>query len=87
MYAIRSYYVKLNATYTFDETWGLSAGRFSTKGRRDSLRYADGYAGGSPDTSGYVLQADWTPWGKEESWGAPWANLRLGLQYTMFDKS
>ncbi|MBS0552116.1 MAG: cytochrome C, partial [Proteobacteria bacterium] len=19
-------------------------------------------------------------------WGAPWANLRLGLQYTMFDK-
>lgn len=77
---------KLNATYTFDETWGLSAGRFSTKGRRDSLRYADGYAGGSPDTSGYVLQADWTPWGKEESWGAPWANLRLGLQYTMFDK-
>ncbi|QID18336.1 cytochrome C [Nitrogeniibacter mangrovi] len=77
---------KLNATYTYDETWTFSAGRFATTGRRDALRYADGYANGSPDTSGYVLQADWTPLGKAESWGAPWANLRLGLQYTMFDK-
>ena len=44
------------------------------------------FAKGSPNSSGYILQADWTPWGKEASWGAPWANLRLGAQYTMFTK-
>ena len=32
------------------------------------------------------VQADGTPWGKEDSWGAPWANLRLGLQYTGYTK-
>ena len=77
---------RLNASYYYDQTWGISAGRFLTVGKRDPLRYADGYADGSPNTSGYVLQADWTPWGKEDSWAAPWANLRLGLQYTMFDR-
>jgi hypothetical protein len=29
---------------------------------------------------------DWTPWGKEDSWMAPNANLRLGLQYTAYSK-
>lgn len=77
---------KINASYYYDQTWGLSLGRFLTTGKRDSMLYGDGYANGSPNTSGYVLQADWTPWGKEGSWGAPWANLRLGLQYTLFDK-
>ncbi|MBS0554717.1 MAG: cytochrome C, partial [Proteobacteria bacterium] len=77
---------RINASYYYKQTWGLTAGRFATRGNRDATLYGDGYANGSPDTSGTVLQADWTPWGKEDSWGAPWANLRLGLQYTMFDK-
>jgi len=78
--------LKLAATYHYDKSWGLSASRFLTQGKRDALLYGDGFANGSPDTSGYVLQADWTPWGKGKSWGSPWANLRLGLQYTMFDR-
>jgi hypothetical protein len=41
---------------------------------------------GSPDSAGYILQADWTPFCKEASWGEPWANVRLGLQYTMYNK-
>ncbi|MBR0568236.1 cytochrome C [Azoarcus sp. L1K30] len=77
---------RINASYYYDQTWGVSMGRFATRGNRDATLYGDGYANGSPDTSGTVLQADWTPLGKEDSWGAPWANLRLGLQYTMFDK-
>ena len=31
-----------------------------------------------------VLQADWTPWGREDSWAAPWVTS-AGLQY-MFDR-
>jgi hypothetical protein len=77
---------KLNASYTYNQTWGFTAGRFASNGSSDSLLYGDGFANGSPNTSGYILQADWTPWGKEDSWAAPWANLRLGLQYTLYDK-
>lgn len=82
---------KLNASYHYDQTWGATVGRFLTTSTADGTLYAPGngdfsFAKGSPNSSGYLLQADWTPWGKETSWGAPWANLRLGAQYTMFTK-
>lgn len=77
---------KLNASYYYKQTYGFTVGRFDTRGGSDATLYSDGFANGSPNTSGYILQADWTPWGKEGSWGSPWANLRLGAQYTMFDK-
>jgi hypothetical protein len=32
------------------------------------------------------VQLDWTPFGKEDSWGQPWANLRLALQYTGYTR-
>lgn len=32
------------------------------------------------------MQVDWTPFGKAASWHAPWANVRLGLQHTLYDK-
>ena len=80
--------LRLNASYHYQQTWGLGLGHFATSGSADSALYAAdaGFAGNVPDTAGYVLQADWTPWGKEGSWLAPNANLRLGLQYTLYTK-
>lgn len=77
---------KLNASYHYMQTWGATVGRFVTRGTSDATLYSDGFANGSPNTSGYVLQGDWTPWGKENSWGAPWANVRFGAQYTLYNK-
>ncbi|HJV61986.1 MAG TPA: cytochrome c1 protein [Albitalea sp.] len=76
---------RLAASYTYAQTWGLTAGLFDTRGSRDAVLNASAY-GGRSDTAGYLLQADWTPWGKEGSWAAPWANLRLGLQYTGYSR-
>ncbi|MHB1213950.1 MAG: cytochrome C [Thiobacillus sp.] len=73
---------QINASYYYNQTWGVTAGHFAINGSNDGTLYD---TTGSPDSSGYVLQADWTPFGKEASWGAPWANVRLGLQYTMYD--
>ena len=75
----------LAASYHYDQTWGVTAGLFSTRGKADAGLYGDSL-NGKPNTSGYILQADWTPWGKESSWGAPWANARIGLQYTGYSK-
>jgi hypothetical protein len=76
---------KLNASYNFRQTWGASLGHFRTTGDADASLYAAN-AGNVPNTTGNVIQLDWTPFGKESSWGAPWANLRLGTQYTMYSK-
>ena len=81
---------KANVSWYHDKTYGLTAGVFGTTGSADPLLYPVEDIGGSrlgvPDTRGYVLQADWTPFGKEDSFLSPWANLRLGIQYTGYTK-
>ena len=72
-----------NASYYYNQTWGVTGGYFTTSGSSDASLYG---TSGSPNSAGYTLQADWTPFGKEGSWLAPWANLRLGLQHTMYTK-
>ncbi len=80
----------LSASYFYQQTYGVSVGLFDIWGDRDQGLYAaapdEGSRTGKPDSNGLILQADWTPFGKEESWNAPWANLRLGLQYTLYNK-
>ena len=78
-------------SWHYDQTYGLSLGLFNVNGSANATLYADsadgfGSASNKPDSRGYTLQADWTPFGKEGSWGAPWANMRLGLQYTAYTK-
>ncbi|ADQ85142.1 hypothetical protein [Methylovorus sp. MP688] len=78
-------------SYHYLNTYGITLGAFDIRGNKDDLLYNTGEADsgsikGSPNSRGYIVQADWTPWGKEDSWGAPWANLRLGLQYTGYTK-
>ena len=75
-----------NLSWYRNNTFGLTGGLFHSWGTRDQVLYGPEEDGGSrsgrPDTSGYILQADWVPFGKESSWGAPYANLKLGIQYT-----
>jgi hypothetical protein len=76
---------QINASYYYNQTWGVTAGHFETTGSSDALLYSSSPTS-SPDSAGYTLQADWTPFGKETSWGAPWANVRLGVQHTIYTK-
>ncbi|HQU78841.1 MAG TPA: cytochrome C [Azonexus sp.] len=76
---------RLAGSYHYNQTWGATAGIFDTRGSTDSLLYGSSL-NGRPNTSGYILQGDWTPWGKEDSWGAPFANVRLGVQYTGYNR-
>jgi len=75
----------LNGSYYFDNTWGLTAGVFDITGSRDAGLYGADSLHNDPDSNGWIMQGDWTPFGKEASWGAPWVNLRLGLQYTAYN--
>ncbi|WP_428825769.1 cytochrome C [Azonexus sp. IMCC34842] len=85
---------RVATSYHYNQTWGATAGLFDTRGNSDATRNGtsaaprDGVSSlsGTPNTSGYVLQADVTPWGKEGSWLSPWANVRLGIQYTGYSR-
>jgi len=80
----------LNSSYYYNGHYGLTLARFDLRGSRDEGLFAPAPASGSvtgkPNSSGTTLQADWTPFGAKDSWQAPWANVRFGLQYTMYDK-
>lgn len=85
---LRQYNV--DVSWYHHQSYGLTAGLFGTTGTTDPARYAPeadvGSANGSPNTRGYILQADWTPFGKEDSLLAPNVNLRLGAQYTGYTR-
>jgi hypothetical protein len=82
--------LRLDATFTFRQTWSASGGVFDITGSSDETFYApaplSGSNDGSPDTRGYILQLEWVPLGKKASWGRPWVNVRVGLQYTGYLK-
>jgi hypothetical protein len=78
--------LELDVSYAYRQTWSAGVGLFDISGGRDLTRYAaaplSGSNNGSPDTRGYTLQFECVPLGKMQSWGRPWINLRVGLQYT-----
>lgn len=76
--------LNLVGSYTYAQTYGLSLGLQHIRGDKDALLYGGDSRNASPNSTAWILDANWTPFGKESSWGAPWANLRLGLQYTLY---
>jgi hypothetical protein len=79
-----------NVSYYYKNTYGLTFGWFNSSGTADTLLYPSepdfGSANSRPSSRGETLQADWTPFGKADSYKQPWLNLRFGIQYTHYEK-
>ncbi len=77
--------VTATAQYLFDKTYGADVQYFHTGGNHDDLLY--GSRTGSPETNGAVFEVDYLPFNKS---GGPWfwprSNLKLALQYVLYDK-
>lgn len=77
-----------DVSWYHNKHYGLTAGMFHTSGTADPHLYAPeaeaGSRTGKPDTNGYVLQADWSPFGGEGQ--STYMNMRLGLQYKGYTK-
>jgi hypothetical protein len=71
---------KLAGEYSYRRTIGGSLGYFNTTGSTDMTLYAAapvvGSANGSPNTSGYIVEANYLPW----------LNVKLQLQYVGYQK-
>ncbi len=82
--------VRLNMAYFYQQTYGVSFGWQNTWGDPNPALFApaplSGSANGKPDSNSFVIEADWVPFGKADSWGRPLANLKLGVQYTIYTR-
>lgn len=83
--------IQFDASLAWQQTWVASLGWFDTNGDKNQLAFpgdaeVEGFAKGSPDSSGYTVQLEYVPFGKIASVGRPWANVRLGLQYKGYQR-
>lgn len=75
--------LNLKGSYWYRNTYGVTLAAFADNGSRDLTLYGNS---GSPNTQGGIVEIDYNPFGKATSWHQPWANLRLGLQYTFYTR-
>jgi hypothetical protein len=79
---------RLSASYWYQNTYGVTLGWQKTWGPANPVLFMPGEVTGSnngkPDTSAFIIEADWVPLGKPDSKWSPWANLKLGAQYVAY---
>jgi hypothetical protein len=81
--------IRLNVSYWYQNTYGLTFAWQNTWGPANPVVYTTGSdltnsANGKPNTNAFIVEADWVPFGKQDAWMSPWANLKLGVQYTAY---
>ncbi len=81
--------IRVNVSYWYQNTYGVTLGWQNTWGPSNPVLYTTGSpisnsANGKPNSNAFIIEADWVPFGKQDSWGAPFANLKLGIQYTIY---
>lgn len=78
--------LKVTVDWLHDKTYGLSAQLFTISGSADALLYPDAF-NGSPDSNGFILQANYMPLNKgtgPEAW--PRSNVKFSAQYVAYNK-
>ena len=64
----------------------LTAQYFNTWGSPDPLLYGGLASGLSPDSNGWMAEIAYIPYGLSQAPGWPWANVRIALQYTWYNR-
>ena len=77
--------LRIDTSYYWHNMVGGSIGAFDTIGSADALIYS-GNRTLQPDSSGFVLQADYTPFGGSDAPLGGRFNMRVGVQYFIYTK-
>lgn len=73
--------LRVNGSYSYQNTYTLSGQYFQTTGTTDAPLY-----GGSPNSRGWNWEIAYVPSGKLGSWFPTYLNARLSLQYTAYSE-
>lgn len=78
---------RIDASYTYHQTYGITFGYNKIWGSKDMVRFeAPDFADGRPDSEFFITELDYIPFGKTDSFGEPWLNLRFALQYVAYNQ-
>jgi hypothetical protein len=80
--------LKLQASFAYggDNRLVFTGQYFDIWGTSDAGAYAGLASGISPNSSGWIGELAYIPFGVSPAPGWPWLNARIGLQYTYYDK-
>jgi hypothetical protein len=77
--------IRANVSYWYQNTYGATLGWQKTWGPANPVLFANGGSvNDKPNSNAFVVEADWVPFGKDTSYLAPFLNLKLGVQYTVY---
>ena len=70
--------IRMNASYWYQNTYGATLAWQKTWGPAAPAVYTTGSAvtnsaNGKPNSNAFIIEADWVPFGKPDSWLSPWA--------------
>lgn len=83
---LNSLRLQTSLTYGGDNRIVLTGQHFQIWGTPDALAYGSLASGLSPDSSGYIAEIAFIPFGTSQAPLWPWFNARVGLQYTWYEK-
>lgn len=82
--------VHLNAAWMYDRTWRLSVGMQTTWGEMNRAMYRAGPIGGSrngkPNSTAFIIEANWLPFGRIAPEGSLLASVKTGIQYVAWTR-
>ena len=77
--------MQLTGSYWFRNTYGLTLSWQGIWGKANPVfAQLQGLYNPKPNSNTFLIEADWVPFGKEDSWARPFANLKIGVQYWAF---
>ena len=83
---LNSLHLQASLAYGADSRIVLTGQYFNTWGTSDPILYAGLASGFSPDSNGWIGEIAYIPFGTSKAPGWPWANARIGLDYTFYNK-
>jgi len=84
--ALNSLRLQASLAYGGDNRFVFTGQYFDIWGTNDPLVYGGLASGISPNSSGWIGELAYIPFGISQAPGWPWLNARIGLQYTYYDK-
>ncbi|OAI09603.1 hypothetical protein A1353_04640 [Methylomonas methanica] len=75
----------LNGTYTYDQTYGITAGFNHIYGNRDSVVYSASPTN-KPNSEYFTLELDYVPFGKKAATTDSYLNLKFAAQYVAYTR-
>lgn len=75
----------LNGTYTYDQTYGITAGFNHIYGNRDSVVYSASPTN-KPNSEYFTFELDYVPFGKKAATADSYLNLKFAAQYVAYTR-